>query len=54
MAALVPFLLGVVVGNLDAKWRDVLARAEHRHPFFAFALGTGINLGAVVMAASAA
>ena len=28
--------------------RRAQARAEHRHPFFAFALGTGINLGAVV------
>ena len=49
VAALVPFLLGVVVGNLDAKWRDVLKPVPNIViPFFAFALGTGINLGAVV------
>ena len=39
VAALVPFLLGVVVGNLDAKWRDVLARAEHRHPLLRLRAG---------------
>ena len=49
VAALVPFLLGVVVGNLDAKWRDMLKPVPNIViPFFAFALGTGINLGAVV------
>uniref|UniRef100_UPI00191BD21E 2-keto-3-deoxygluconate permease n=1 Tax=Escherichia coli TaxID=562 RepID=UPI00191BD21E len=49
VAALVPFLLGVVVGNLDPKWRDVLKPVPNIViPFFAFALGTGINLGAVV------
>ena len=49
VAALVPFLLGVVVGNLDTKWRDVLKPVPNIViPFFAFALGTGIDLGAVV------
>jgi 2-keto-3-deoxygluconate permease. len=49
VAALVPFLLGVVVGNLDVQWRDVLKPVPSIViPFFAFALGTGINLGAVV------
>lgn len=49
VAALVPFLLGVVVGNLDPKWRDVLKPVPNIViPFFAFALGTGINLQAVV------
>ncbi|CAM4152559.1 2-keto-3-deoxygluconate permease [Bordetella tumbae] len=49
IAALVPFLLGVVVGNLDVQWRNVLKPVPNIViPFFAFALGTGINLGSVV------
>ena len=49
IAALVPFLLGVVVGNLDVQWRNVLKPVPNIViPFFAFALGTGINLGAVL------
>lgn len=49
IAALVPFLLGVFVGNLDIEWRNVLKPVPNIViPFFAFALGTGIDLGAVV------
>lgn len=49
VAALVPFLLGVLVGNLDVQWRDVLKPLPNIViPFFAFALGTGINLGVVI------
>lgn len=49
IAALVPFLLGVLVGNLDIEWRNVLKPVPNIViPFFAFALGTGINLSAVV------
>ncbi len=49
VAALVPFLLGVLVGNLDIEWRNVLKPVPNIViPFFAFALGTGINLNAVV------
>ena len=49
VAALVPFLLGVVVGNLDVEWRTILKPVPNIViPFFAFALGTSINLGAVV------
>lgn len=49
VAALVPFLLGVLVGNLDVQWRDVLKPVPNIViPFFAFALGTGINLAVVV------
>jgi 2-keto-3-deoxygluconate permease len=49
VAAIVPFLLGVVVGNVDAEWREVLRPVPNIViPFFAFALGTGIDLGAVV------
>lgn len=49
VAALVPFLLGVLVGNLDIEWRNVLKPVPNIViPFFAFALGTGINLNAVI------
>lgn len=49
VAALIPFLLGVLVGNLDIEWRNVLKPVPNIViPFFAFALGTGINLSAVV------
>ena len=49
VAAIVPFLLGMVVGNLDSRWREVLRPVPNVViPFFAFALGTGIDLGSVV------
>ncbi|MCK1798040.1 2-keto-3-deoxygluconate permease [Streptomyces sp. XM4193] len=49
LAAVVPFLLGMLVGNLDPKWRDIMrATPNIVIPFFAFGLGTGIDLGAVV------
>lgn len=49
VAAVVPFLLGVLVGNLDPQWRDVVRPVPNIViPFFAFALGTGIDLGSVV------
>ena len=49
LGAVVPFILGMVVGNLDPKWRDVLTKTPGIViPFFAFALGTGINLSNVI------
>ena len=49
VAALVPFLLGVLVGNLDIEWRKTLDPVPNIViPFFAFALGTSINLSAIV------
>src|SRR3546814_17888243 len=49
VAALVPFLLGVVVGNLDVQWRNVLKPVPNIViPSCDFELGTGINLAAVV------
>lgn len=48
-AAIIPLLLGVIVGNMDAKWTEVMRPITNMViPFFAFALGTGINLGNVV------
>jgi 2-keto-3-deoxygluconate permease len=49
LAAIVPLILGIIVGNIDAQWREVLRPVPNIViPFFAFALGTGIDLGAVV------
>jgi len=49
IAAVIPFILGMIVGNLDPKWKNVLVPVPNIViPFFAFALGTGINLGNVV------
>ncbi|GHB25120.1 2-keto-3-deoxygluconate permease [Salinicola rhizosphaerae] len=45
LAAIVPLLLGILVGNLDPKWTEVLRPVpEMVIPFFSFGLGTGINL----------
>ncbi len=49
LAAIIPLLLGVIVGNLDPRWTEVMRPVPNIViPFFAFALGTGINLGNVV------
>lgn len=49
LGAVIPFILGMVIGNLNPKWREVVKpTAAIVIPFFAFALGTGIDLGAVV------
>ncbi|GAB2983561.1 2-keto-3-deoxygluconate permease [Frigoribacterium salinisoli] len=49
LAAVVPLLLGIVVGNLDPRWTEVMRPVpDIVIPFFAFALGTGIDLGNVV------
>lgn len=48
LAAIVPFLLGVLIGNLDVQWREVLKPVPAIViPFFAFALGTDIDLADV-------
>ena len=49
VAAVVPFILGAIVGNVDPQWREVLRPVPNIViPFFAFALGTGIDLGSVI------
>lgn len=49
VAAIIPFFLGMLVGNLDDKWRNIMVPVPNIViPFFAFALGTGIDLTAVV------
>ncbi|MCS3407199.1 2-keto-3-deoxygluconate permease 1 [Serratia sp. AKBS12] len=45
VAVLVPLLVGMVLGNLDRNMREFLTRGGPiLIPFFAFALGAGINL----------
>lgn len=49
LAAVIPLLAGVLVGNLDARWTEIMRPVPNMViPFFAFALGTSINLGNVV------
>jgi len=49
LAAVIPLVLGFVVGNLDPRWTEVMRPVPNIViPFFAFALGTGINLRDVV------
>ena len=49
LAAVIPLLLGVLVGNLDQRWTEIMRPIPNMViPFFAFALGTGINLGNVL------
>ncbi|WP_210439007.1 2-keto-3-deoxygluconate permease [Nocardioides xinjiangensis] len=49
VAAIVPFLLGMLVGNLNPHWREVLRPTPAIViPFFALALGTGIDLNNIV------
>ncbi|MBB5909426.1 2-keto-3-deoxygluconate permease [Actinoalloteichus hymeniacidonis] len=48
VAALVPFVAGIVVGNLDGNWREVLKPVPNIViPFFAFSLGTDIDLASI-------
>ena len=49
LAAVIPFVLGMIIGNLDARWTRIMKPTPQVViPFFAFALGTGIKLDAVV------
>lgn len=49
LAAIIPLVLGFVVGNLDQRWTEIMRPVPNIViPFFAFALGTGINLRDVV------
>ena len=45
LGAILPLVVGMILGNLDAKMREFLGAAVPvLIPFFAFALGTTINL----------
>src|SRR6266852_651495 len=48
LAGLSPLAVGMIIGNLDKEMRDFLGRAVPvMIPFFAFALGAGIDLATV-------
>ncbi|MFD0966670.1 2-keto-3-deoxygluconate permease [Seminibacterium arietis] len=45
LAAVIPLLIGMIVGNLDPKWMNLMKpTGTIVIPFFAFSLGSGINL----------
>ncbi|CAG4916847.1 2-keto-3-deoxygluconate transporter [Paraburkholderia saeva] len=47
--AVLPFLVGFVLGNLDSDLRDLFGRCVHPLiPFFGFALGNGIDLNVIM------
>lgn len=49
MGAILPFIVGFILGNLDHKIREFLGRAVPVFiPFFAFALGNGLNFKVIV------
>jgi 2-keto-3-deoxygluconate permease len=48
VGAILPLLVGMIIGNLDREMRDFLSRAVPvMIPFFAFALGAGLDLSKV-------
>jgi len=45
VGAVLPFLIGFILGNLDKDFRDFFSKATHTMiPFFGFALGNSIDL----------
>ncbi|HWO78454.1 MAG TPA: 2-keto-3-deoxygluconate permease [Bacillus sp. (in: firmicutes)] len=49
IAVLLPIVVGMVLGNLDDEMREFLDKGSSMLiPFFAFALGMGIDFGAIV------
>jgi len=48
VGAILPLMVGMIIGNLDREMRDFLSRAVPvMIPFFAFALGAGLDLSKV-------
>jgi 2-keto-3-deoxygluconate permease len=48
VGAILPLLFGMIIGNIDREMREFLGRAiPVMIPFFAFALGTGLDLAQV-------
>ena len=51
IGAVIPIILGAVIGNLDSDMKEFLSKAGGvMIPFFAFGLGCGINLSMLIRA----
>ncbi|AOQ23376.1 2-keto-3-deoxygluconate permease [Neomoorella thermoacetica] len=51
IAAILPLVIGMILGNLDEDLRDFLGKAVPvLVPFFAFALGTGLDFNNIIKA----
>ncbi len=49
IGAVLPFIIGFILGNLDPDLREFFSKSIHTLiPFFAFALGNTINLGVIL------
>ncbi|WP_028392442.1 2-keto-3-deoxygluconate permease [Bacillus cihuensis] len=49
VAVLLPLIIGIVIGNLDPEMGDFLNKGSDKLvPFFAFALGMGIDFSAII------
>ncbi|MDQ0339669.1 2-keto-3-deoxygluconate permease [Caldalkalibacillus uzonensis] len=49
ISVLLPVVVGMILGNFDSEMRDFLAKgSDMLIPFFAFALGMGINFEAII------
>jgi len=54
ISVLLPIVVGMLLGNLDEDMRDFLAKgSDMLIPFFAFALGMGINFQAIISGGAA-
>lgn len=54
VGAVLPFLIGFALGNLDAELREFFGRCVHPLiPFFGFALGCGIDLNVIATSGTA-